>query len=186
MTPLDKEVAEWMESLGFVKEEFYWHKDMFEVDDLEISDDEATFFYRAAHPEPVSHGLDLDDQMYFILENLKPMYENLGLTEDNAKVLRKAIRNEMVSFVHQDRQRILDRVEEERSLAYREIEEIKEMLLDNEVLSPNDQKFVTDAINKKLGHWLPKGHKDYWKTHCVGCGLWLHGEPEQEGYCQCE
>lgn len=33
---------------------------------------------------------------------------------------------------------------------------------------------------------LPRGHKDYWKYHCKTCGLWLNGESDQDGYCQCE
>lgn len=44
MNPLDKEVAKWMEGLGFNKGEFYYtHRET----EMDISDDEATFFYTA-------------------------------------------------------------------------------------------------------------------------------------------
>lgn len=80
-------------------------------------------------------------------------------------------------YVEQLRERLV----EERSLIRRDLDYVLELAEDDD-----PDSCVVDNLKKLVGHYLPKGHPDYWKHHCVGCGLWLHGEPEEEGYCQCE
>lgn len=55
MTALDKEVAEWMDQLGFNKGEFYYtHRET----EMDISDDEATFFYTASRHDQLLSAIN--------------------------------------------------------------------------------------------------------------------------------
>lgn len=102
-----QKVAEWAESLGFFRSKgtAWIHNDV----GGDILPDQMTFFYRAAHPESMAGDEDLRKRVKYWLSYRRPMLDdNEGLDQ-----IMSAFHQEQ----HVDRQRILDRVEEEaRSL----------------------------------------------------------------------
>lgn len=97
-------------------------------------------------------------------------------------------RSELVSLIKSQKQSHEKSVREDD--AYHEtqtLEYIKELLSEDEA-SERENSFVIEVIDEKLGYLLPRDHKDYWKFHCVNCGLWTGHEMEDLGerYCDCE
>ena len=108
-TQEQQKVAEWAESLGLRPRYADQNIVGFYNDDIHsahyITLTVATFFYRAAHPEPVAGDEDLRKQVKYWLSYRRPMLDdNEGLDQIMSAFHQKR---------HVDRQRILDRVEEE-------------------------------------------------------------------------
>ena len=74
----------------------------------------------------------------------------------------------------------------EKNLLQNEIEFLIEKLEDESLYKIDAVPLAIKELNRIKGQLLSRQDSDYWKYHCVTCGLWLNGEPDQEGYCQCE
>lgn len=103
MTPNEpQKVTEWLEANDFMWHETLevWYKPH-DIDFGYVPDNQAAFFYRAAHPDPVTGNeyTNKENELYVALEDA--VYRH-GM--DLRMIAKKMI---------QDRQRILDRVEEE-------------------------------------------------------------------------
>lgn len=106
-----QKVAEWAESVGFSKGPFTPNGQVFTHPEFQfgeyISETQMTFFYRAAHPEPV----DGNEELKFNV--LPDIFRPIG-PGDDVVVSAEKLRNWRDELETATAQRILDRVEVEK------------------------------------------------------------------------
>ena len=114
-TQEQQKVAEWMIGFGYLPKTSV-HFSRFENGEEHIIDKKtATFFYRAAHPEPVAGDGDLGKAIDLIIAHAEQAaIDDKGMFADmdNNLMNRQTIDTEVSSLVKANTQRILDRVEE--------------------------------------------------------------------------
>lgn len=149
-----------------------------------IGNGEDSFKYKNVGSSPKSTNNDSSQFLKLLNEEIARINARIKATEIEPVTIKDIV---LPLYAPRRMHEVLERLEAFVEAAkFREDEQILSCL--SELSSSEDPEFedAANLVRERFALNMPRTHVDYWKYHCVTCGLLLNGQPEQEGYCECE